>query len=147
MAMIMGLALVLLYMVLLVFGTTITPGVGRSGELIALLPQWLTESSHVPAYGLLTWFLARGLVWREWPLNHALFTAAAGAMVFGIWMEIVQGSVPGRVVSMDDVIANGVGIGIAVFLITWRVRSRHRSNMTISERLCIPVLEQGVAQR
>jgi len=134
----MGVALLLLYMVLLGFGTMITPGVGLSGELITMLPQWLTESSHVPAYGLLTWLLVRGLLWREWPLNYAVLTAAAGATVFGLWMEIIQGSVPGRVVSMDDVIANGVGIGIAAFLFIFMARSEQRPTMTIVERPCLP---------
>jgi hypothetical protein len=115
----MGFALVLFYMVLLGFGTTISPGVGFFGGIITMLPQWVTESSHVPAYGILTWLLASGFHRRGWPRSYALFAAGAGAMVFGLWMEIVQGSVPGRVVSLEDVIANGAGIGMAVVVILW----------------------------
>jgi len=116
----MGLALVLSYMVLLGFGTMISPGVGFFGGIITMLPQWVTESSHVPAYGILTWLLASGFHRRGWPHAYALFAAGASAMVFGLWMEIVQGSVPGRVVSLEDVIANGMGIGIVVVLILWK---------------------------
>jgi VanZ family protein len=116
----MGLALILLYMVLLGFGTIVSPGVGFFGGIIAMFPQWVTESSHAPAYGILTWLLASGFHRRGWPRPYALFAAGASAMVFGLWMEIIQGSVPGRVVSLEDVIANGAGIGMVVALILWR---------------------------
>ena len=115
----MGLAMVLFYMVLLGFGTMISPGVGFFGVIVTMLPQWLTESSHVPAYGILTWLMSAGLHRRGWPLSYALFVAGTGAMVFGLWMEIVQESVPGRVVSLEDVIANGVGITMVIVLILW----------------------------
>ena len=115
----MEFALVLSYMVLLGFGTIISPGVGFFGGIVTMLPQWLTESSHVPAYGFLTWLLSTGLHRRGWPLCYALFVAGTGAMVFGLWMEIVQESVPGRVVSLEDVIANGAGITMVIVLILW----------------------------
>jgi VanZ family protein len=115
----MGFALLLSYMVLLGFGTMVSPGVGFFGGIITMLPQCVTESSHVPAYGILTWLLSTGLHRLGWPLSYALFVAGTGAMVFGLWMEIVQGSVPGRVVSLEDAIANGVGIGMAVVLMLW----------------------------
>jgi hypothetical protein len=115
----MGLTLVFSYMVLLGFGTMISPGIGFFGGIITMLPQWVTEYSHVPAYGILTWLLASVFHRRRWPRAYALFAAGAGAMVFGLWMEIVQGSVPGRVVSLEDVVANGAGIGMVVVLILW----------------------------
>lgn len=115
----MGLALVLSYMVLLGFGMIISPGVGFFGGIIAMVPQWITDSLHAPAYGILTWLLVSSLHRRGWPRSYALFAAGAGAMVFGLWMEIVQGSVPGRVVSIEDVVTNGAGIAMMVVLILW----------------------------
>lgn len=113
----MGLTGALLYMVLLGFGAMITPGAGVAGSLLALVPQPLTEYSHVPAYGLLTWLLTSSLKERGWPKRTALGMGAIAAMVFGLWMEILQGFVPGRVVDIGDVASNAMGIGLASLLI------------------------------
>ena len=115
----MGVSGVLLYMALLGFGAVITPGVGVAGSLLALLPQPVTEYSHAPAYGLLTWLLTSGLQGRGWPQPMALSTAVFAAMVFGLFMEILQAFVPGRVVDIGDVAFNAIGIGLAALLILW----------------------------
>jgi VanZ family protein len=115
----MGLTGALLYMVLLAFGAMITPGVGVGGFLLALLPQPVIEYSHVPAYGLLTWLLTSSLWRREWPQQTALWVSAVAAMVFGLWMEIFQGFVPGRAVEIGDVASNAIGIGLtALFIVS-----------------------------
>ena len=41
-------------------------------------------------------------------------------MVLGLWKEIVRVLIPGRVDSLEDVIANGVGIGMVVVVIRWK---------------------------
>ena len=46
----MGLGTLLVYMVLLGFGSLISPGVGISGRLLELVPHALSEFSHAPAY-------------------------------------------------------------------------------------------------
>ena len=57
----------------------------------------------------------------ETKLLIILFSCAiAVALIFGLWMEIVQVFVPGRVVDMDDVLLNTVGIAMAAGLILWR---------------------------
>jgi VanZ family protein len=117
----MGLGTSLVYMVLLGFGSLITPGVGISGRLLELVPRALSEFSHAPAYGLLTWLLASGLRGREWPRRVALCVAVPAALVFGIWMEVFQGVVPGRVVEIGDVLMNAMGIGAASLLIGLRL--------------------------
>jgi VanZ family protein len=43
------------------------------------------------------------------------------ALVFGIWMEVFQGVVPGRVVEIGDVLMNAMGIGAASLLIGLRL--------------------------
>jgi len=113
----MGLTGALLYMVLLGFGAMIMPGVGIAGSLLALVPQPLTEYSHVPAYGLLTWLLTSSLQGRAWPKRTALWMGAIAAMVFGLGMEILQAFVPGRFVDIGDVASNAMGISIASLLI------------------------------
>jgi hypothetical protein len=76
----MGLGTSLVYMVLLGFGSLITPGVGISGRLLELVPCPLSQFSHAPAYGLLTWLLASGLRGREWPQHVALCVAMPAAL-------------------------------------------------------------------
>ncbi len=117
----MGLGTSLLYMVLLGFGSLITPEAGMSGRLLELFPRPLSEFSHLPAYGLLTWLLASGLRGREWPRAAALCVGAQAALVFGIWMEVLQGFVPGRVVEIGDVMMNTIGIGVTSLMIGLRV--------------------------
>lgn len=113
----MGLTAVGFYMVLLGFGATITPGVGMAGSVLALFPQPVTEFSHVPAYGLLTWLVTSGLRQRGWPKPMALLVGIGVPMVFGLWMEVLQGFVPGRVVDIGDVALNAMGIGVTALLI------------------------------
>ena len=106
-----------MYMVLLAFGAMATPGVGIAGSMLAVFPQHVTEYSHAPAYALLTWLLASGLRNRGLSKQMALWLAIMGAMVFGVWMEILQGFVPGRTVDIHDVASNAIGIGLAALVI------------------------------
>jgi hypothetical protein len=62
-----AIGVVLGYMGLLVFGAVISPGVGFFGHIVAMLPQIITEWSHAPAYGLLTWLLSSTLQRRAGP--------------------------------------------------------------------------------
>jgi VanZ family protein len=104
-------------MVLLAFGAMATPGVGIAGSMLAVFPQPVTEYSHAPAYALLTWLLASGLQNRGWSKPMALWLGVLAAMVFGVWMEILQGFVPGRTVDIRDVAFNAIGIGLAALVI------------------------------
>jgi VanZ family protein len=106
-----------MYMVLLAFGAIATPGVGIAGSLLAVVPQPVTEYSHAPAYALLTWLLTGGLRNRGWSKQMALRLGVMAAMVFGVWMELLQGFVPGRTVDIQDVAFNAIGIGLAALVI------------------------------
>ena len=97
----------------------IAPGVGFFGGLIVMLSQVVTELSHAPAYGLLTWLFTAGLQRRGWPQGYALPTGMSAAFVFGLVMEIYQAFLPGRVVDSGDVFVNVVGIGMAALLMLW----------------------------
>jgi VanZ family protein len=104
-------------MVLLAFGAIATPGVGIAGSMLAVVPQPVTEYSHAPAYALLTWLLTGGLRNRGWSKRMALRLGVMAAMVFGVWMELLQGFVPGRTVDIYDVASNALGIGCAALVI------------------------------
>ena len=110
----MGFGIVVLgYIGVLYFGAIIVPGVGLSGYLIGLVPWSLLDWADAPGYGILALLLTRGLQRRAWPLAYALPVAAAGALVCGLWTEVFQGSVQGRGASVDDLVTDAVGIGVA----------------------------------
>ncbi|HET8720670.1 MAG TPA: VanZ family protein [Nitrospira sp.] len=113
----MGLLGPSLYLLLLIFGCLATPGTGIAGSLLAVVPQPVTDYSHVPAYALLTWLLAKGLQTRGWSRQSALQTSVVAAMVFGVGMELLQAFVPGRTVDIHDVAYNAVGIAAAALLL------------------------------
>lgn len=116
---------VLGYIWLLYFGAIIVPGVGLSGHLMVLVPVSLLEWAHAPGYGILAVLIALGLQRRAWPLAYALPVAAAAALVFGLWTEVFQGSVQGRGASVNDLVTDAVGIGIATtMMLSETVRKR-----------------------
>jgi hypothetical protein len=111
-----GLGIILGYMGLLYFGAIIAPNVGLAGHLLVQVPASLLEGAHAPGYGILAIMLTRGLQSRAWPRAYALPVAAAAAFVFGLWTEVFQGSVQGREVSVDDLVTDAIGIGLAMIL-------------------------------
>jgi hypothetical protein len=123
---IVGFGIVVLgYIWLLYFGATIVPGVGISGHLIGLVPWSLFDWAHAPGYGILALLLTRGLQRRAWPLAYALPVAATAALVFGLWTEVFQGSVQGRQTTVDDLVTDAVGIGLAaIMMLSVTVRNR-----------------------
>jgi VanZ like family len=120
-----GLGIILGYIGLLYFGAIISPNVGLAGYLLVQVPASLLEWAHAPGYGILAIMLTRGLQRRGWPRTYALPVAAAAAFVFGLWTEVLQGSVQGRAASVDDLVTDALGIGIAMTLmLSETVRSR-----------------------
>lgn len=110
---------------LLYFGAVIVPGVGLAGHMMVLVPSSLLEWAHAPGCGVLAVLLTIGLQRRAWPLAYAIPVAAAGALVFGLWTEVFQGSVQGRGPSVDDLVTDTIGIGLATLLmLSERVRNR-----------------------
>ncbi|MEI8015496.1 MAG: VanZ family protein [Nitrospira sp.] len=121
----MALGIVLGYMGLLYFGAVIVPGSGLSGQLLAQVPGNFLDWAHAPGYGILALLLVRGLERRAWPLAYALPVAAAAALVFGLWTEVFQGSIPGRESNVDDLVIDAIGIGIAAtMMLSATVRNR-----------------------
>ena len=71
------------------------------------------------------------------PQRSALFVAITTALVFSIWMEIVQGFIPGRIVDSGDVVMNGIGIGLAALLILWWGMPTDKVDKLVPARSCI----------
>jgi len=74
--------------------------------------------------------LTRGLQRRAWPLAYALPVAAAAAFVFGLWTEVFQGSVPGRQTTVDDLVVDAIGIGLAAMILMLLETARNRGAST-----------------
>lgn len=125
-------------MVILYVGAITVPGVGIIGQAITHLPGGLLEWSHAPMYGLLSWMLTRSLQERGWPRIYALIVAMAAALVFGIWTEVVQASIPGRTTSFDDLLLDGFGIATAAVLMLWLGDSHTKQSSYYHSRILEP---------
>lgn len=120
--------IVLGYIWVLYFVATIVPGAGLSGHLLVQVPGRLLEWAHAPGYGILALLLIHGLRRRAWSMAYALPAAAAIAFVFGLWTEVLQRSVQGRSASVDDLVTDAIGIGLAAMLmLSATIRNRMAS--------------------
>jgi hypothetical protein len=98
--------------VLLVAGLT-PPGQGFLGKVIAGLGSDLLSWLHVPAFAALCWLTAEQFRRRAWPLPYAWGAGGGCAFVFGLWLEVLQGSVEGRVTTSEDLFIDMAGIALA----------------------------------
>lgn len=88
----------------------------------------MSEPPRVPVLTEADW-LAHGLAYMLQTLllyclfrpmtapSRAIVAAAGTAALFGTVMEVVQVVMPGRFFEIQDVLANGVGIGVGVVLL------------------------------
>ena len=119
----MGVNVVLGYVGLLLIAGLTTPGVGLVGELIAGVGSELMSWLHVPAFALLCWMIAEEFRRRDWPPLYAWTVAVGGTLVFGLWLEVLQGRVEGRVTAWEDLAVDALGIALAAGLATWKVQA------------------------
>lgn len=113
-------AVFLSYMGLLAILATASPGGGLLGLLLQLLPSRVLDCLHAPAYGLLAWIGITLLQRRGWPQPLALGAGSVFVLVFGLWTEILQLSVPGRGLEIKDLLIDGIGIVAANIIVLWR---------------------------
>jgi len=82
---------------------------------------------HVPAYATLTFFcfcfLGRGK--NKVKESFGVFTFS---FLYGAFMEILQGFVPGRNPSLYDLALNAAGILLVIFLLKKRIITIHEKN-------------------
>ena len=101
------------YITILSILATASPGNGPLGWILLFLPSHILDSLHAPAYGLLAWLGITGLRRRGWPHLLALTTGCLFSLVFGLWTETLQVSVPGRGFETKDLLTDGLGIALA----------------------------------
>lgn len=87
--------------------------------------QLKDKLAHCIEYGLLGWFMARGVrPARALPVVvEVLWFVAVGALIAGM-DEMFQGTVAGRVTSIADWSADGIGLVLGVTLSVYGVRRR-----------------------
>ena len=106
------LSLLALGMAALIAYLSLVPG---DAKAVRWMPPWLQNAGHVGCYAVLGMLMVLALA----PALHSRPVQAAIAFVgttgFGVLMEWLQGSVPGRHRSLFDALQNGLGalIGIA----------------------------------
>jgi hypothetical protein len=83
------------------------------------LPPSVQNALHVPAYAALTlswrWALR---AWLRTP-NACVFGACAIAFACGVLDEWNQSFVPGRYASLTDIVLNGAGVALGIWLAAW----------------------------
>jgi hypothetical protein len=90
-----------------------SPGHGLLGSMLLVLPTVVLDWLHAPAYGLLAWLGITRFQRRGWPQPLAFAAGASFALIFGVWTETLQLSVPGRGLEIKDMLTDGIGIGMA----------------------------------
>ena len=108
------------------FAASSIPDEVHSDHRILLLPPQIHNLLHIPAYAVLT-----GLWWMAWRQRGrgavgAWTRAALWAVGFGAVDEIHQYFVPGRYMSITDMLLNAAGalLMVGVLLLGWRRPSR-----------------------
>jgi hypothetical protein len=102
---------------------TASPGSGLLGQILLLLPSHVLDWLHAPAYGLLAWLGITRLQRRGWPHLLALAAGSLFALVFGLWTETLQLSVPGRGLEIKDLVTDGLGVAMVGITIVRRSMS------------------------
>jgi hypothetical protein len=120
------------YMALLTLLAVASPGVGSIGAGMAIVPGDLRGWSHVPLYCVLAWLVIHSFQVRGWPIAVAVMVGSSFSMLFGVLMELVQISAPGREPSIEDLLFDGLGITMAAALFSLRAITSHTAGWATS---------------
>ena len=96
---------------------------GYQPQAAGLIPAPWDKLAHLTWFATLAGLLVFGL--RSTGARTLLLVALACAAL-GVWDEWRQLALPGRTFGLDDLLADGVGIALGVFLATWARRVRLR---------------------
>ncbi len=94
---------------------------GNQPQAAGLIPAPWDKLAHLAWFATLAGLLVLGL--RSAGARPLLLVALACAAL-GVWDEWRQITLPGRTFGLDDLLADGVGIALGVFLATWVRRVR-----------------------
>ncbi len=128
-------AVIISYMGFLVGLAVAAPGAGVTGTLIEFVPGNWRDEAHIPAYGMLAWMVMWGLRRRGWPVRYAVPVGVLGTLVFGLWTEVAQGTVPSREASFPDLLNDLVGSLMAAVLMRYQQPARDLLRRCLSARL------------
>lgn len=95
--------------------------------VVALIPNWVANASHVPAYAAIT-ALAFATLNESAETWRGEARVVLGLLALGVAIELIQTGT-GRSASGLDVLLNGIGIGFVVVL---RRRCRHHASASRS---------------
>jgi arylsulfatase A-like enzyme len=73
--------------------------------LLALHCQYPVERAHLVQYSLLAWLVFRA-VRIDWGRGAAVASACVGVLIVGTFDELLQGIIPGRSSSLEDMVTN-----------------------------------------
>jgi len=132
----MGLGLILGYVGILLLAGLTPPGVGFLGELIVGIGSELLSWLHVPAFALLCWLITGAFYRRSWPRLYAWGAGMGCTILFGLWLEVLQGSVEGRVTAGEDLVIDALGATLAVAVDAYRISGLRRRT---SSQLEVPL--------
>jgi VanZ family protein len=88
---------------------------GNQPQAAGLIPAPWDKLAHVTWFASLAGLLVFGL--RGSGMRIPLMVALA-CMALGVWDEWRQLTLPGRNFGLDDLLADGVGIALGIFLVT-----------------------------
>lgn len=118
-------------MVAIFFVSSLPGAVGTAVDNpFQLVPPALNNLLHIPAFGLLTLLWLRGVEALGIGPRARYFYAPLITLLFGVFDEWHQLSVPGRYGSILDVGFNLVGIIAALWLCSWAERRRGAPSST-----------------
>ncbi len=95
----------------LLFIVAIEPDTGPD-DLMSSIHPTVANLLHVPAYGILGWLWILSLRGRGLVKSRVVGVTLAVCVLYGTALELVQAVVPGRFVSVWDVLANLAGVVI-----------------------------------
>ena len=97
---------------------------GNQPQAAGLIPAPWDKLAHLTWFGTLAGLLVLGR--RGSGMRIPLMVALA-CMALGAWDEWRQLALPGRSFGLDDLLADGVGIALGIFLACWVRRVRLRN--------------------
>jgi len=100
-----------LFWAMAIFWSASQPGSGQPQVFAGL-----DKIQHFVAYGVLAFLLAKASYHRFG--CNSMVVIVVVVILFGVWDELYQATIPNRDSSIGDVIADGIG-AVAGFLVAW----------------------------
>lgn len=97
----------------IIFFISSIPGVNYT----SMIRRILHNLFHIPVYGVLAFLIFKALNQTQNCIIRNLFISGILAFSFGFLNELYQAFIPGRIVSLLDIVLNSIGISIALLMV------------------------------